>query len=57
MKEIEGVFQCVRECQLGHMSLSKLVRAVDEGIHSIQQPRRKKVVKHSIFHTPDALRF
>merc|ERR1712023_493958 len=23
MKEIEGVFQCIRECQLGHMSLSK----------------------------------
>lgn len=49
-KATSAVFECVRECQLGHMALSKLVRTVDEGLHSIQPPRRKKVVNYSIFH-------
>ena len=55
--ELEGCFMCVKECQLGHLALSKLVRYVDEGLHSIQPRRRKKVVNYSIFHTPDALKF
>ena len=54
--EVQGVFQCIKQCQLAHLALSKLVRAVDEGLHSIQPPRRKKVVNYSIFHTPEALR-